>query len=991
MLESINPRLGRQWIDVGLLLIAAIAVLASAAPAREVVPTPPGGGPGIHLFPADQDKPTDLPAPRPSRLDLLGSLGETPPGLRDPDLGGDDILVGEFASLYDFDLAIASNGDLYAVIWYDIDDGAYRFTIQRSQDGGTTWVEWAGFIPPTGQRYWEPVLHIAEGDLDRCFLGYTLDTGGGWPSEVHIAWSPLDLEHGDFSHDTILHTASDCHSSISLTSDAASYSAYYVYAAFSSDNGDGSDIYFVRSTDQGTTWESSYVIGAISVSDRGYHGPQIAFGYGGYVHVAWYLAFAEDHEYDYALRYRRASGFASGGLESWANIQSLSSHTNDVDEMWVKMDAAKTSPDVLIGCARRVREPGGETYWDGVSTLSSADGGSTWSGLTSFGSGLVWPGDVVHQDANDRWLFGLDEYSSWGVRWAPVASPSDWSDLQIFSDDLYSSGEPEIALDPSHEDRIGILGCEAIVDGYAVLFDAEWRTDPGYPNFAPGFPVALASEAVSDPAVVDLDGDGDLEIVFGDASGRIRVYRHDGTPLSGWPVAVGASLSSSPIAVGDIDGDGDMEVVAGTTNGRAYAYNAGGALLAGWPYITPNAASTYVAIGALGGPYRRVVVVGSGDWLGFVGKDGARVPGSISRYFTGRTIASAPAIGDVDGDAQSEVVVAASHSVYAFPMDEASWNFIKNLEADVTGGVALADFDLDGDAEIVAPLSNGVVHLMNGDGVEYPGDWPVTVATSQLTGAAIAQCLGTSEPEIAITARNWLVSLLYSDGDVGYGWPVDTDDWYIYGKPVVGRVNGTSSDVVVGARGYKGWAWDNLANLIPGWPKTFEDHIYRTPAYGDVDLDGFAEVTLLTQNQLALLDIGTAPSDVHRTWGMAGHDPQRTGCADCPEDVSAADDAVAGVTRVRFASPWPNPVTTDATFSFALPVRAQVDLSIYDVGGRRVATVERAELAAGPHEVSWRGSDRLGHPVPSGRYIAELRVRGPGLDEIIRRRMAVLR
>ena len=502
------PPLGRRLVAVGLvLLIAAIAAFASVATAREVVPTPPGGGPGIHLFPADQENPTSLPAPRPSRLDLRGSLSEPPPGLRDPDLGGDDILVGSYTALYDHDLAVASNGDLFAVVWYDVGDGNYRLEVRRSDDGGTTWRTWASFNPAPGHRYWDPVIHIAEGDQDRCFIGYTLDTGAGRATEVHVAWSPLDLTNGDFSHDTILHTEDLGVSSFSLTSDAESYSAYYVYVAFSADDGDGSDIHFVRSTDQGTSWESSYVIGTISVADRGYHGPQVVVGYEGYVHVVWFLAFAEDHEFDDALRYRRASDFAGGGLASWANMKSLSSHTNDVDELWAKMDAATTSLDVLTGCARRVKEPGGEVYWDGVSTLSSADGGSIWSGLTSFGSGLVWPGDVVHQDANDRWLLGLDEYSSWGVRWAPVASPSDWSDLQIFSDGFYSSGEPELVLDPSQQDRIGILGGKALVDGSEVLFDAEWRTDPGYPNFAPGFPVDLEAEAVSDPAVVDLDGD----------------------------------------------------------------------------------------------------------------------------------------------------------------------------------------------------------------------------------------------------------------------------------------------------------------------------------------------------------------------------------------------------------------------------------------------------------------------------------------------------
>ncbi|MDY0109914.1 MAG: FG-GAP-like repeat-containing protein [Candidatus Krumholzibacteria bacterium] len=969
-----------------------LVILAAPVLARDFVPTPPGGGPGVTILPADQANPTDLRAPDPRQYDPLRNLPERLDGVRLDDLGGDDVTISTHVAAYEDDLAIASNGDLYSIVMWDNDDNSYRFSIRRSQDGGTTWSLWATFYDPTpGYRYWGPGIHIAEGLVDRCFVNYSLDPDDGGPTELHVAWSPLDLATGDFSQDTVIATTSEWIFDSSLATDAASFDEYFVYLAYSEGGMYGNDIHFVRSVDQGTSWESPYEIGTIGVSDRGYYAPHVTVGYGGYVHVVWFLGFPDDHEYDDTLRYRRASNYAGGGLASWGNLRSLTSHTNGVSEYTCDIAASLETTSVLIACQRRERQPDDTWIYAGLGTLSSGDSGTTWSAVTVIGAGLDWLGDLLCQESTGRWILGATDWLDWGYRWAPVASPASWSDLLAFNDTYSSSGPPALVLDPTHDDRVGLAGGRTHLDSYSFLFDAEWRADPGYPNLEDGFPVDLAAEPESDPAVVDLDGDGYLEIVFGDDAGRVQVYRHDGSPQSGWPVDTGAALSPSPIAIGDLNGDGRLTVVAGTNDGRVFAYHADGTLLAGWPFTASVTAPAYIAIGAVGGPYPRAVVVATGNRVSYIDWHGERYPGCVDRVLGSGTVTSAPAVGDIDGDGRSETVIAASQGVYAFQMDDAAWDLDLDLEADVSGGITLGDFDLDGDVEIVAPLASGALHLLDGDGTEFPGAWPVSLASTLLDGAAIAQCLGTAEPEIAVTERYFETTVLWYDGAIGVGWPVDTGGWYIYGKPIIGRVDGTSSDVVVGARGRHGWAWDNLGNLIDGWPKTIADHIYQTPAYGDLDLDGRAEIVLLSTGQLLVVDVNNTLPDATRIWAMAGHDPERSGCADCAVDLVAVEEEGSGVTRVSFAAPWPNPIAGEAAFAYAVPVRARVDLAIYDVRGRRVATVQRAEQEAGRHVIAWHGRDDRGRPVASGQYVATLRVQGPGLDETVNRKVTVLR
>jgi Ca2+-binding RTX toxin-like protein len=90
----------------------------------------------------------------------------------------------------------------------------------------------------------------------------------------------------------------------------------------------------------------------------------------------------------------------------------------------------------------------------------------------------------------------------------------------------------------------------------------------------------------STPALVDLDGDGDLDLVSGDGSGALFAFENDGvpfTPLVGAanPFAgVDVGAYSAPASV-DLDGDGDLDLVIGDGSGALVAFeNDGGAFTA---------------------------------------------------------------------------------------------------------------------------------------------------------------------------------------------------------------------------------------------------------------------------------------------------------------------------------------------------------------------------------------------------------------------------
>jgi len=67
-----------------------------------------------------------------------------------------------------------------------------------------------------------------------------------------------------------------------------------------------------------------------------------------------------------------------------------------------------------------------------------------------------------------------------------------------------------------------------------------------------------------------------------------------------------------------------------------------------------------------------------------------------------------------------------------------------------------------------------------------------------------------------------------------------------------------------------------------------------------------------------------------------------------------------------------NPASGPRTFRFSLGAPARVDLSIYDVRGRRVAQVYSGELPKGAQVLSWNGADTRGERLGRGIYFSKL-------------------
>ena len=69
---------------------------------------------------------------------------------------------------------------------------------------------------------------------------------------------------------------------------------------------------------------------------------------------------------------------------------------------------------------------------------------------------------------------------------------------------------------------------------------------------------------------------------------------------------------------------------------------------------------------------------------------------------------------------------------------------------------------------------------------------------------------------------------------------------------------------------------------------------------------------------------------------------------------------------------YPNPFNPTTTIMYALPVRSDVTLRIYDLMGQEILKISYEDMSAGYHEERWNGLNQSGRKVASGIYIFRL-------------------
>jgi hypothetical protein len=231
---------------------------------------------------------------------------------------------------------------------------------------------------------------------------------------------------------------------------------------------------------------------------------------------------------------------------------------------------------------------------------------------------------------------------------------------------------------------------------------------------------------------------------------------------------------------------------------------------------------------------------------------------------------------------------------------------------------------------------------------------------------------------------------------------------------VVASTVDSQGDPLVSNEAQKTWTTESECD-VPTLADNIVDEAARTVSNTISDQDGIAGFTFSTLDNFTVASIApmmgfTRSGD---TWTWTGGGPAPTSvdftlqagpngealyflvvtdaCADPGPNTTDFDPPFdLGISPdLTFAldGSYPNPTRGSATVSFSLGEASPVTLAVYDVMGRKVATLVDAPVEAGQHEVRWNGRSADGSAVASGVYLLRLEAG----DQVATRRLTVVK
>ncbi len=469
----------------------------------------------------------------------------------------------------------------------------------------------------------------------------------------------------------------------------------------------------------------------------------------------------------------------------------------------------------------------------------------------------------------------------------------------------------------------GVPGAEMIISerapGYMIhIFNKDGDEIAGWPRSLAG-PAGTKWNWAA-PAVGDIDGDGDPEVVVNTLNGVVWAWHHDGTEVfdgDGNPSTVGVlydragadyEWSRSGPSLYDLDGDGAKDIIFGTKNDatgtrRLMALRHDGSDVPGFPYTASDPISCNIAVGDLDNDgLVEMVFFGKFGYLYAVRQDGTNYPGfpKLTGYTANDAWVTSPALGDMDADGQLEIIYAPNYD-------------------GLTGRLIVVDTDYVGG-------TSG--NIMNG--------WPVVLPGSSEASPVVGDIDGDGSPDI-----------LHGIGGGNESAPYNLYAFHANGQPV------------------------------SGFPITLTGPLMNSCVITDLDWDQDVDIVYGGWDfKVHVWDMPFAFNRANVPWPTFGAGNLRDGVILPLALVGVEDPVTVPSAPLLVERPYPNPFNPSTTIRLYSDGRGEVELDIYDVQGRRVRTLHSGVMAEGWHTLVWDGRDDGGRGQSSGMYL--LRARGAG-------------
>jgi hypothetical protein len=526
------------------------------------------------------------------------------------------------------------------------------------------------------------------------------------------------------------------------------------------------------------------------------------------------------------------------------------------------------------------------------------------------------------------------------------------------------------------------------------------------PKIKAGFPIELPAgiySGLTSAQFYDFDNDGKLEIVFV-TNAAVYIVRNDGSNFPGWPKGTPYLTGFSEPAIGDLDGDGEKEIIVTTFNngGGLYAWHYDGTSVQGFPIIFQDWEKGWMlgpTLFDINGDNKLEIFISVGNKVYGFNQNGSTIEGwpRTLKYPYG---ISSPKVADIDNDGIAEILVSTAtvisqDSMNAFAIhcmrtdgsEKPNWPFIqKNEYVDPTRLGVIGNFTSK-EYKVISfatsrypPIEDMYCYILNPSGGIETG-WPQKMVKGLFFngGLSMIDLSAAYDMNILIAGDKWGYNFAWNNfGNLlpkfPYKLPPVDGFWYpgITSVPIPYLdiqneefVIFTSTDISKNDTGYL-YASGSDSAQMPWSPIKTIGYTSSTPAFADLENDGSVELVVLTRTPfsnrqlLYVWEFPGIPFDKQRfPWPVGSGNRWNT----CEFGFEPTDTVVVAVrseeglpTKTQLYQNYPNPFNPATKIKYDIDKQVKVKLCIYNTLGQMIATLVDAEQKAGTYEVVWDAS-----------------------------------
>jgi hypothetical protein len=304
----------------------------------------------------------------------------------------------------------------------------------------------------------------------------------------------------------------------------------------------------------------------------------------------------------------------------------------------------------------------------------------------------------------------------------------------------------------------------------------------------------------------DLDGDGDIDVI-GTTASSAHLERNNGTGTFTRTTLVGTLAGGVPISTADVDGDGDLDLVGGgSLTSRVAWYENNGAeqfqrreFPDPWDDAAGIAAVDFDTDGDLD------FLVSAWQGVGWYENDGASAF-ALHMLVEGRAGRAVPR--DVDADGDQDFIVSQGSAIHWYENDGEQSFSAHAVASGLSNSyvyVDAADMDGDGDVDLISTANNKVAWHENAGDATFtthelsPAEGAVLVAAADLNGDGVLDIVSGSTSGNKFAWRRQLSPLDFGDAPAPYPTTIDENGaQHVPVGPKLGALRDTETDALHG-------------------------------------------------------------------------------------------------------------------------------------------------------------------------------------------------